>query len=158
MEKPFDVLRRRIEAQGFTGLSDEQIRKLDPWIRFTPFVNALMAVLASLRVSAGLFGFLGMMSLLGVVLPQHPFSVFYNHSIRLLEGTPKVPRSALRRRIVFLVVGLLALSAGASLATGHTHLGLALGLGLAALQGFVAAHQLCVISEVLRRVGKIFGR
>jgi hypothetical protein len=156
MEKALDVVRRRIETQGFRGLTDEQIRKLDPWIRFTPFVNALMGGLAALRLSAGLFVFVSLMALLGVVMSRHPFDVFYNRAIRLLEGTPELPRSSIRRRLVFLVVALLALSAAGCLATGRTNMGLALGLGMAAVQAFVAAHQLCVISEAIERVKKLF--
>jgi hypothetical protein len=158
MESPLDVIRRRIETQGFRGLTDEQVRKLDPWIRFTPFVNALMAGLAALRVSTGLFAFVGAMALLGVVLRRHPFDIFYNHSIRLLEGTPELPRTSLRRRIVFAVIAALALSAAACLASGRTNTGIALGLALGAVQGFVAAHQMCVISEAIERLQKIFSR
>ncbi len=158
MASPFDPVRSRIEIQGFTGLSDERMRELDSWIRFTPFLNAMIAGLGALTGSAMLFVLLGTVALLGVVFRWHPFDLIYNHGIRALENSPELPPNTPRRRTVFFIVAAWAFAAVACFATGYPRWGFALGLGLGAAQGMVAALQICMISNAIHHVRGMFGR
>ena len=148
------ILRRRIEAQGFTGISDENILALDPWLRFTPFLSGLIAVLSPFMGAYYLLIGLAEFFILGAALPRHPFDVFYNGVICPLENSPRLPVSPARRRIMYAILAALSLIAALCLIAGHRPLGTSLGWLLSVYLGLMAAHQICLISEGLQ---KIFG-
>jgi hypothetical protein len=154
LKAPPAVLRRRIEAQGFTGLSDQKILELDPWLRFTPFLSGLIAVLSTFMGAYYLLIGLAALFLLGAVLRHHPFDAFYNGFISPLENSSRLPVSPARRRIVYGVLAALLLIAALCFMTGHRPWGTSLGWLLSGYLALLAAHQLCLISEGLQ---KIFG-
>jgi hypothetical protein len=158
VSSPYDPIRRRVEIQGFRELSDARLRELDQWIRFTPFLTALIALAGTLSQLYPLLILLGAMDLLAAVIRRHPFEIFYDRVIRPLEESPELPSYSARRRMVFAVAAIWSLAAAGCLATGHGRWGYALGLAFAASRGFVATHQICPISEALERAGKIFRR
>lgn len=148
------ALRKRIEVQGFTGLSDEEILELDPWLRFTPFLSGVVSVLSAFMSAYYLlFGLAGFF-LLGAAFPRHPFDVLYNGFIRSLENSPELPVSPVRRRVVYGILTLLSFLAALCFIAGHRPWGTSLAWLLSGYLALMAAHQLCLISEGLH---KIFG-
>jgi hypothetical protein len=148
----FAILRHRIEVQGFTGYSDAQLRTLDPWIRFTPFLTGLVTALSTIMASPFILLALAAVLAVGVLTPRHPFDVLYNRAIRLLEESPRLPVTPRRRRLVYaLYCGGLLLVAWCFF-TGHDNWGMALGWSMAMCKGWTAAHQVCLPSEALHRL------
>lgn len=146
------TLRRHIEAQGYLGLDDETLVGLDPWLKLTPFLTCLVAGLGTLVESSALLAALSLVTFLGVLLPRHPVDSLYNGLIRNLEDSPPIPLTPRRRRLVYLIwSGTLAASAYC-FATGNVKIGFLTGWFVAAIVGFLAAQQICLISEAIQRV------
>ncbi|MCK6558476.1 DUF4395 family protein [candidate division KSB1 bacterium] len=133
--------RRRLEIQGFVGMSDQALTEIRPWLRLSPAITATWMAMATLLASAKLMWAMIPFSLLGAVLPGHPFDVFYNFGIRFLLHRPPLPRYHLARRICCLVASLWMAGTGWAFAGGATTLGYVLG----AL--FVAAASLPVLID-----------
>ncbi|MCD6023850.1 MAG: hypothetical protein K0Q91_766 [Fibrobacteria bacterium] len=146
------ALRRRIEVQGFTGFSDEDLLELDPWLRFTPFLSGLISVLSTFMGAYYLLFGLAVFFLLGAAFPRHPFDVFYNGFIRSLENSPRLPVSPVRRRIVYGILAVLSFIAALCFITGHRSWGTSLGWLLSGYLALMAAQQICMISEALHKV------
>lgn len=152
-EEPEAKLRRRVETQGFRGLSDEELRALAPWMRFTPLANALLVAVGVLADAWGVLAAGALLSLWGAFTSRHPFDAFYNHVISSLEGTPRLPRCPRRRLTYALATVFLGLVA-VLLYTGHRAWGIGLGAMMIALFSLLAFTQICVASEVVERVGR----
>ena len=142
-----DILRRRVENQGFAGLSDDQLRELEPWLRFTPFLTGLFAALGTLgKFHLPLFA-LAAVSVLGVVLPRHPFDYLYNHFIRHFENSPPLPPSPGLRRFVYGLQAVVIAAAAWGFSMGYTRTAHTLGWAIAAEAAWLAAHQISIVSE-----------
>ena len=112
------VTRARLEMQGFINLSDDELLELRPWLRLSPIITiAWMAVgiaLASARVIWALLPF----SILGAILPGHPFDVIYNFGLRYFIGGRKLPRYHWARRVCCLLASLWTAGVGWAFHTG----------------------------------------
>jgi hypothetical protein len=146
------ALRKRIEVQGYTGLSDEEILELDPWLRFTPFLSGVIAVLSTFMGAYYLLFALAAFFLLGAAFSRHPFDVFYNGFIRSLENSPRLPVSPARRRVVYGILAVLSFIAALCFIVGHRPWGTSLGWLLSGYLALIAAQQICMISVVLHKV------
>ena len=77
-----ETLRKRIEMQGFTGLSDAEVRQINYPLRLAPAIcmvwTALGVVLGSPLVLAALVPF----ALAGALFEGHPFDALYNYGLR----------------------------------------------------------------------------
>jgi hypothetical protein len=147
-----ELLRRRVENQGFSGLGEDEFRGIEPWLRFTPFLTGLLAALGTLGKFPVLLFALAGISLLGVALPRHPFDYLYQNFIRHFEDSPSLPRSPGRRRLVygFQAVGIAL--AGWGFMAGYPRLSHTLGWGIAGEAAWLAAHQISLVSEAWIRV------
>jgi hypothetical protein len=145
-------MRRRIAVQGYGGLDDPSLLKLDPWIRLVPFVTGLASTFSTLLTSSTILMILAFVTAVSAALPYHPVDMIYNSFIRHLEQTPALPRTPARRRAVYLVWAFLLASASLCLAAGFMPGGIALGWTISAVILLVASQQLCLVSEALVRV------
>jgi hypothetical protein len=146
-------LRRRIETQGFRGLTDEEIRALVPWMRFTPLANALLVAVGVLADSSAVLAAGALLMLWGAFTSRHPFDAFYDHVISALEGTPRLPNCARRRLTYLLSMAMMGATAGLL----HAGLrGWAFGVGgaMVALLCLLAFIQICVASELVERIDR----
>ena len=145
-------IRRRLEVQGFLGMSDVDLLGVGRWTRFTPSCNLVLTLAATATGSVPSLVGLALMMAVGAFAPAHPFDVFYNALIRPLAGTNRLPKSSARRKITF-VVGALWLGATAGFfASGHRSTAYVLGGLMAALILPLATVQVCVLSEVMARL------
>ena len=148
----FRTTRRRLEVQGFLGMSDAELMNVGRWMRFTPACNLALTLAGTATGSVWLLAGLALMMAVGALAPAHPFDVLYNTLIRPVTGTTSLPRSGARRKITF-VVGALWLGATAVLfASGHRTTGSVLGVLMALLILPLATVQLCVLSEAMARL------
>jgi hypothetical protein len=143
----WELLRRRVETQGFTGLSADELRAIEPWLRFTPFLTGLFAALGTLgKFDLPLFALAGF-SMLGVVLPRHPFDYLYQNFIRPLENSPPLPSTPGLRRLVYGFQAVVVAIAAWGFMAGYTRTAYTLGWLVAAEAAWLAAHQISLVSE-----------
>ena len=147
-------LRRRLEVQGFTGLTDQDLRELGPWMRFTPVLNTTLAAIGTFFASPQLLLLFAFLMGIGAVFPAHPFDLLYNNAMRFLTHTKPLPRSGSRRRFVFGIGCWWSLITAWMFSAGHLSWGFSMGWALTIMAFMLASANICVISELLH---KIFG-
>ena len=94
---------KRIEAQGYVGLSDATLIEVGPWLRFAPAVCMTWVAIATAFASAIALWALMPFAAVGAIFTGHPFEVVYNHGIRHVLGKPHLPPARAPRRFAALV-------------------------------------------------------
>ncbi len=154
MRNNVEKTRRRIEAQGFVGLSDTEIGQINYWLRLAPAIclawTATGVVLASPRILMLLVPF----ALLGAILPLHPFDVLYNHVIRRVTKSQRLPRYGEPRRFACLMATLMVSATAGMFAMGLSLAGYLLGAVMIVMAGVNVSTGFCVPSFIY---GKLFG-
>ncbi len=150
-----DVMRCRLEAQGFRGLDDEALAEIGPWLRWSPALCAVFMATGTVLASAAVLWALAAVALLGALLPAHPFDLLYNHAVRHLTGTRPLPRHGAQRRFACGVAAAWLTGSGLAFHQGATVLGYALGGTLTAVATIVGVTHFCIPSLVYN---KLFGR
>jgi hypothetical protein len=147
-------LRRRIEVQGYKGLTDREIAEAAPWLRFTPALNALALACATLMRSVPLLLILAAIMALGAVFRRHPFDWVYGGFVRPFENSPPLPRSGGRRRLVFAsgVPWLLCLAW--LFHSGRDFWAMLLGFVTASMIALLAVAYICIPSELMERLSR----
>ena len=153
-----DVIRHRVEVQGFSGLDAEDLGTLVPWLRFTPAVNLVVATLGTALASPPILYGLAASMALGVLLPAHPWDYLYNAVLRSITGTRPLPKSGWRRRLTFSIGAPWLTATGLAFAGGHATLGYSLGGVMAVLMLPLATIHWCVVSEIVDRIAGQKGR
>ena len=146
------TIRRRLEVQGFLGLTDDELKAIGPWMRFTPLLNLVFTVLGTTFGSIPILLGLTILMVAGALMPMHPFDALYNGLVRPITRTQPLPKSGVRRRIVFVVGAIwLLLTAGAFL-IGKLEAGYILGGLMAVFITPLAIIHFCVLSEGMTRI------
>lgn len=103
MKTDLTKMRQRIETQGFLGLTDDEIRQVNPWLRLAPGLCVVWIAIGVINASPIALGMLVPFAFLGGVSDGHPFDVIYNHGIRHLLGLPELPDYQAPRRFACLM-------------------------------------------------------
>ncbi len=120
--------RKRLEMQGFVDLSDADLAEIRPWLRVSPVITIIWMATGLFLGSAKVIWAMIPFSILGAILPGHPFDVFYNFGIRFLTGTRALPRYHLARRSCCMMASMWAGLAGWAFYSGATALGYTLAV------------------------------
>ena len=110
--------RKRIEAQGYVGLSDSDLAEVGPWLRLAPAICMVWAAIATFYQSELALMILVPFAALGAILRGHPFETIYNYGIRHIIGTQRLPPAQAPRRFacgvatIYLIVTILAFHNG----------------------------------------------
>jgi len=145
-------IRRRLEVQGFLGLTDGELKAIGPWMRFTPILNLTFTVMATALSSVPLLVGLAILMAAGAMMPMHPFDALYNGVVRRITGTQPLPKSGGRRRIVFAVGATWLLLITGAFSFGMSVVGYVLGGLMAVLIAPLATMHVCVLSEGMARI------
>lgn len=151
-ERHVQTTRRRLEVQGFLGMSDAELVGVGRWMRFTPSANLIVTAVATATGSVWLLACLALIMAVGALAPAHPFDVLYNGLVRRVTRTTPLPRSGTRRKITFAVGALWLGATAAVFAVGHRNAGYILGFLMALLILPLATVNLCVLSEAMARL------
>jgi hypothetical protein len=146
------TIRQRLEVQSFLGLTDDELKTIGPWMRFTPVLNLTFTVIATVLSSIPLLTGLAILMAVGTIIPVHPFDVLYNDLVRRITRTQPLPKSGVRRRIVFAVGAAWLLLTAAAFLFGMSGAGYALGGLMAVLIAPLALVHFCVLSEGMARI------
>ena len=145
-------IRRRLEVQSFLGLTDDELKSIGPWIRFTPVLNLTFMVIATALSSIPLLAGFAIIMAAGAVMPVHPFDVLYNYLVRRITRTQPLPKSGVRRRIVFTIGAVWLLLTIVAFLYVSPAAGYIIGGLMAAFIVPLAAVHLCVLSELMARI------
>ena len=148
-------MRRRLEAQGFLGLSDETLAEVGPWLRLAPAICMVWTAVGTYLGSATVLWALVPFAALGTVLPGHPFDVIYNYGIRRVTGTRELPRYNAPRRFACAVGTVWLTGTGLAFYAGAASIGYLLGGLLVVVAGLAAFTDFCVASFIW---GRLFGQ
>jgi len=144
--------RLRIEAQGYTGLSDEDIAVVDPWLRMAPALCMVWTGIATYLQSALAILVLIPIALVGALMPGHPFEVVYNHGIRHITRTRKLPAARAPRRFACGVASVWLAATYWAFQSGSPVTGQILGYSFVAVAAFPTCTGFCIPSFVYGRL------
>lgn len=83
----------RIKVQGYDkGYTDEEISEHSVGNRFAYQLCALLSFTGLVLTNIPILCVAGMVALLGVLLPYHPFDYLYNYSVRYWLNRSKLPQ------------------------------------------------------------------
>jgi len=138
--------RQRIEAQGFLGLSDAALVEIGPWLRLSPAICMVWIAIATFYESVTALLVLIPFSVLGAILPWHPFDAIYNHGIRHLLGTQPLPRYNAPRKFACKVAVVWLSATSWAFYSGATVLGYVIGGSLAVAAAVPTFTDFCIPS------------
>lgn len=147
--------RKRLETQGYIGFDDASLAEVEPWLRFTYGLCAVVTGLGTILASQTILWILVPISALGAIFPVHPFDLIYNYGIRYLTKTPLLPKNGAPKRFacgmgaVWLAVTAWAFGAG------EMTVGYILGGMFTMVAVIAATTHFCIPSTMYRL---IFGR
>ena len=118
MSTKLDKTRKLLEMQGFYGVADEDLAKVDFGLRVSPIICVSLAAIATYAGSAPLFWALLPFAVLGGILPGHPFDVVYNYGLRHWIKGPRLPRYPAPRHFACVLASLFIIAAALSFQTG----------------------------------------
>ena len=150
-----EVIRRRIEAQGFLGLDDRTVGHLNYWLRLSPAICMIWAAIGTALESAPVLWALAPFALLGALLPGHPFDLLYRFGVQPLTSGPSIPRYSLPRRFACLLATVMIVTAAWSFQSGRTFSGRIFGWALVSAALVNVSTGFCIPSFLY---GLIFGK
>jgi uncharacterized protein DUF4395 len=150
-----EVIRRRIEAQGFLGLDDRTVGHLNYWLRLSPAICMIWAAIGTALESAPVLWALAPFALLGALLPGHPFDLLYRFGVQPLTSGPSIPRYSLPRRFACLLATVMIVTAAWSFQSGRTFSGQIFGWALVSAALVNVSTGFCIPSFLY---GLIFGK
>ncbi len=148
-----EVQRKRLEIQGFF-LSDEEIKTVGPWFRWTYILCGILMLAGTVMASPMILWITGVIAIIGAILPFHPFDLLYNYGVRYLTKTRKFPLSGPPRRFTCGVAAVWVTVMGFLFQYGHMTAGYVLGGLLLAISALVSITNICIPSMIYR---KLFG-
>jgi len=147
--------RRRIEAQGFIGLDDRSVRRINYWLRLSPAICLVWAAVGTALQSEAVLWWLVPFAALGALLPGHPFDLLYTYGFRYLVHGPPLPRYPLPRRFACLLATVMLVAAAWSFQVGLPLLGQSIGWTLVAAALVNVTTGFCIPSFIY---GLVLGR
>ena len=150
-----EVIRKRIEAQGFLGLDDRTVGHLNYWLRLSPAICMIWAAIGTALESAPVLWALAPFALLGALLPGHPFDLLYRFGVQPLTSGPSIPRYSLPRRFACLLATVMIVTAAWSFQSGRTFSGQIFGWALVSAALVNVSTGFCIPSFLY---GLIFGK
>ena len=136
--------RARLEMQGFVGLDDERLAEIGPWLRLAPGLCAAWAAVGTAWSSPALLWALVPFAALGAIRRGHPFDALYNHVLRHLLGTRRLPPYGAPRRFACGVATVWLAATAAAFGGGATVPGYALGAAFVAAALVPATIDFCI--------------
>ncbi len=144
--------RKRLEIQGYTGLSDKELSEAAPWIKFSPAICGIWTAIGTYLGSYTLIWSLVPFALLGAIFPYHPFDALYNLGIRHLLGRKALPKNKAPRLFTCGVASVWLSSAGYSFYTGFDLTGTILGYAMVGVTVLVSTTDFCIPSWSYKKI------
>ena len=150
---------RSIIQQGYSHLTEAELRSVHWGLRFTPSVCMIGSIFGLVTHNAPLLFVLAVIGVVPFWFPaHHPLDLFYNNVVAPALGATRLPPNPLPRRIACVSGGVLNVAAGLLLLQGLWTAAYVVGGLLFTLQLVVNTTHFCLASFMielgLRAVGK----
>jgi Domain of unknown function (DUF4395) len=150
MSQDTTIVRERIQAQSFCGLDDATYEQINYPLRLAPAIVMVWVAVGTALASPTVLWVLAPLSVLGAILPGHPFDVLYNFGLRHLLGTPALPRYGVRRRFACFMATSMIIAAAWAFQAGLPMVGYIVG-GWMVTGAFVQVSTgICMPANILR--------
>jgi len=147
--------RKRIEAQGFLGLSDKEIDDLNYWFRFAPAVCLIWTAIGIGFTSKLVVCSLVPFAIFGAIMRIHPFDLLYERVLRFHQPIrPSMPTYGLPRRFACLMAASILTFAGVAFDFRLWWLGYMMGIVIIVAGTIQVATGFCGLSKIY---GRLFG-
>ena len=120
--------RRCLLLQGFVGVEDATLVRLNFPLRFTPALCLTLTATAVALGTALVLGALSVMAAAAATGRRHPFDLLWEHVVRPAVNGPRLPSAPAPRRFAFAMAACVLAAATLSFAAGASTLGVAFGL------------------------------
>jgi hypothetical protein len=150
-----EVMRSRVEAQGFLGLDDQTVGQLNYSLRLSPAICMIWAAIGTALQSPAVLWALAPFALLGALLPGHPFDLLYRFGVQPWTSGPSIPCYPLPRRFACLLATVIIVAAAWSFQSGRTFSGQIFGWALVCAAFVNVSTGFCIPSFLY---GLIFGK
>lgn len=148
---PLSAKRRTLlDIQGFDGVDDAVLGRVQNWLRLAPALCGIVAAVGTALAAPWLLWGLAVIAAAGAVLPFHPFDLIYNAGVRRVTGGPKLPDNGAPRRFACGLGSAWLVVTGLLFAGGYDAAGYVLGASLVGVAGLVAATHICLPSIMFR--------
>lgn len=127
MRASLATARKRLELQGFIGLSDDEVRQFNYWLRLAPAICLAWIIVGVTSASPLILAMLVPFELLGGITKGHPFDVIYNHGIRHFLGLPQLPDYGVPRRFAFVMASTMTAITATMFAVGVSSVAYVIG-------------------------------
>jgi hypothetical protein len=146
------TVRSRLDAHEFSGLDDEALAELAPWIRSTYALGMVVTIVGVVMTSPVMLWSLAAVTALGIFLPFHPFDLLYNYGFRRVTGTRPLPKSRPQRHFLFIVASVWLAAIGWAFYVGADILGFALVVPLILVAALASTTNICIPSFIYNTV------
>lgn len=137
-----------LELRGIACSSDPEFTRLVPWMRTTFTLCGSLVGLGTAFAFTPLLWAMVPIAAAGAIFTVHPFDLIYNHGLRYLTGTRKLPPNGAPMRFSCAVAGVWIVAIALSFSLGVAPLGYALGAMLISIAVVVSVTHFCVASFV----------
>jgi hypothetical protein len=104
------VRRKRLETQGVTGFSDQELKDFAFGLRFAYGVCLSIVLVGLLLQNSTILWVAAVIAFFGMFPPYHPIDYIYNYSVRHLLGKPKTPPRANQGRFACIMATAMLLA------------------------------------------------
>ena len=150
-----DTQRRWIVAQGFVGYTDAEMAEFGPWLRLAPVICMLWITTGTVLASPVILVALIPFAFLGAVMKNHPFELIYNHGLRDLFSTMRIPPNGKPRRLACIVAIPWLFATALAFYAGAMTAGYVLGYGITLVALSASTIGFCIPSYFY---GLLFGQ
>jgi hypothetical protein len=141
-------VRKRLEEQGFTGLGDDVLAEVAPWLRWAPVLCTFFMILGLALKSPLVLWLLACTAFMGAFLPFHPFDLLFNYGFRYLFGVRPLPHQGPQRRFACAIATAWLFATGWAFYVGADMVGYALGIPLVLVAALVSVTHICIPSII----------
>ena len=150
MSNTIEVVRQRIQAQGYCGFEDTVYKNLNLPLRMSPAICMFWTAIGTYFASPMILWGLAPFAALGAVLPFHPFDLIYNYGLRHINKSPVLPNAPPRRRFACFIATIMLVIAAWAFQSGMLTLGYVVGWSLVAAAFVNVSTGFCVPSFIAR--------
>lgn len=143
---------RRLDVQGFDGLSPDEIASFYPWQRLAYGLCGLLSLGALLLESPSALWAMGGIAAIAAIQPVHPFDLIYNHGVRPITKGGKLPPRSAQGRFACGMAAVWLGATGYAFSLGAQAVGYGLGASLMVVAGLVSSIDFCIPSIMWRAV------
>ena len=147
-----ETARKRLELQGFVGLSDDEVMQFNYWLRLAPAICLAWVAVGVGYASPVMIAMLVPFAFLGGVSDGHPFDMIYNHGIRHLLGRPELPDYGPPRRFACLMASVVLSLTAILFAVGMNFAAYVLGGLMIVMATVQVTTGFCMPSALYRRL------